>query len=87
MLITKKKETMISFVLIAILVKVGVTGFLFFNYPDPAQLAAIVADRMMNLVNVARTEAQVPALTINNNLIQGALAKGNDMLDKQYFSQ
>lgn len=81
-----RPKSLVSYILIIILVKLVVTGFLFITYPDPAQLAAIVASRMVNLVNAARIESGEQPLAVNEILSEAATAKGQDMLDRQYFS-
>jgi len=74
------------YVAIAIVIKIAVTGFLFFTYPDQAQLAAIVAERMVSLVNTERTDSGVAELSVNQELVTAAARKGSDMLEKQYFA-
>ncbi len=81
-----RPKSLIVYVLLAVFVKVAVTGFLFITYPDPAYMAAIVASRMVNLVNASREESDLPPLKINNYLVESAIAKGQDMLENQYFA-
>ena len=81
-----RPKSLISYALLAILVKLAVTGFLFFTYPSPAQLAVIVSSNMISLVNESREEAGLEPLTENALLDQFAQAKGEDMINRDYFA-
>src|SRR3989338_5684507 len=81
-----RPKSLWSYVVLAVLIKVGGTGFLFFTYPNPAQLSAIVTERMLALVNESRTEAGLEPLDLNLNLVTAAQAKGQDMMSRQYFA-
>lgn len=79
-------KSLIWYVFIALVVKALATGFLFFMYPSPAVLSTIVASRMIEMVNQSRAENNLPFLREDNMLTLAALAKGEDMLAKQYFA-
>jgi len=81
-----RPKSLISYVAVIVAVKVLVTGFLFLNYPDPAALSAIVAEKMVFLINQSRIEAGVEPIITNSALIQSALEKGQDMLERGYFA-
>lgn len=81
-----RPKSLISYALIAIVIKLAVTGFLFVTYPTPAELAAIISSNMIALVNESRVEAGVEPL--KENLILGTFAqsKGQDMITRDYFA-
>lgn len=81
-----RPKSLISYALIAILVKLVVTGFLFVTYPTPAELAAIISSNMISLVNKSRVEAGVEPLKENQLLASFAQAKGQDMITRDYFT-
>jgi len=81
-----RPKTLIGYVLIAIMVKLVVTGFLFITYPTPAELAAIISANMISLVNQSRVEAGVEPLKENFVLAEFAQAKGEDMVTRDYFA-
>ena len=81
-----RPKSLITYATVALLVKAAATGFLFFTYPTPASLSAIVTERMIGLINEARTEAGVTTLAPSQLLTEAALAKGTDMIDRDYFA-
>ncbi len=81
-----RTKSLVVYVLIAVLVKLTVTGFLFFTYPSPAELSAIISANMTNLVNQSRTEAGVEPLKENLLLVEFAKQKGEDMIARDYFA-
>jgi len=81
-----RPKTLLFYIIVAITIKLVVTGFLFFTYPSPAKLAAIVSNRMVDLINQSREENDTSPLVVNGFLVDAALDKANDMMDKQYFS-
>ncbi|MFA6215347.1 MAG: CAP domain-containing protein [Patescibacteria group bacterium] len=81
-----RSKSLINFAVAAILVKVIVTGFLFFTYPTPAQLSAIISKNIISLVNKSRVEAGVEPLKENFVLVKFAELKGQDMINRNYFA-
>lgn len=81
-----RPKSLLTYATIALVIKAAVTGFLFFTYPTPANLSAIIAERMIELVNKARVEAGVTPLVANQTLTQSAQTKGQDMIDRDYFA-
>ena len=81
-----RPKSLVAYILIAVMVKLTVVGFLFFTYPTPAELAAIVASKMIALINESRIEAGVEPLAENTNLVQFAQVKGEDMITRDYFA-
>ena len=54
--------------------------------PDKVFASSINASILINLTNEERTNNDLPTLVINQKLIQAALAKGNDMIENNYFA-
>lgn len=74
------------YIILALLVKFTVTGFLFATYPSEAELSAIVSANMISLINQSRVEAGVNPLDHNLTLASFAQLKGQDMINRNYFS-
>lgn len=81
-----RPKSLITYATVALLIKAAATGFLFLTYPTPASLSAIVTERMIELINEARADADVAPLAPNQLLTEAALAKGTDMIDRDYFA-
>ena len=81
-----RPKSLVTYATVALLVKAAATGFLFFTYPTPASLSAIVTERMIELINEARTESGVATLAPSQLLTEAAQAKGADMIDRDYFA-
>jgi len=83
--ILRTKSLAIIAVTLALL-KIAVTGYLFLIYPNPASMAELMNQRVLELTNQARIDNQVETLKIDPSLNQAALAKANDMLKQNYFA-
>ncbi|MFA6322897.1 MAG: CAP domain-containing protein [Candidatus Buchananbacteria bacterium] len=70
----------------AILVKIIVTVFLFFTYPTPAELSAIISKNIVSLINQSRVQEGLLPLKENTNLTKYAATKGSDMVKRDYFA-
>ncbi len=81
-----RPKSLLSFALVAIFIKLVVTGFLFFTYPTPAELSAIISSNIVSLINQARTQAGVEPLNENSALVEYAQVKGQDMINRDYFA-
>lgn len=81
-----RPKSIVFYIVLAVLVKITVTGFLFASYPSPAELSAIVSSKMIELTNLTRTEAGLEPLTENSTLSKYAMEKGQDMLKRNYFA-
>lgn len=79
-------KSLAVYLFIAIMLKVFATGALFFIYPDPASMARIIAEEMIQLTNQARKEDGEPLLKVSPVLSKAALQKGEDMMQRGYFS-
>ena len=79
-------KSLATYVFFALCIKIIATAVLFFVYPDPASMARIVANEMIQFANDAREENNLPALAVNDVLVNSATQKGNDMLLREYFA-
>ena len=61
-------------------------SFVFCPSPDKVFASSINASILIDLTNEARANDNLPVLVINQKLIQAALAKGNDMIENNYFA-
>ncbi len=81
-----RPRSLVTIAMVAIVLKLMVTGFLFATYPNTAQLAAIVSGTMIDLTNQSRAEAGLSPLQQSETLTEFARVKGQDMIDRGYFS-
>ncbi|MAF14167.1 MAG: hypothetical protein CMI53_04740 [Parcubacteria group bacterium] len=81
-----RSDSLASYAIIAIIVKMFTVGFLFLAYPNPAQLSSIVASNIINLTNQSRLDSGLNKLSENSLLSSYALAKAEDMMNRNYFS-
>lgn len=81
-----RPKSLTTYIIVALLVKFSVTGFLFTAYPSEAELSAIVSANMVSLMNQSRVAADVNPLTHNATLASFAQLKGQDMVDRDYFA-
>lgn len=81
-----RPKSLTTYIIVALLVKFSVTGFLFTAYPSEAELSAIVSANMISLMNQSRIEAGVNPLTHSATLASFAKLKGQDMVDRDYFA-
>lgn len=77
----------LSVICIALLViKISVTGYLFFLYPNQAYMSEEIVRSVLELTNQDRLNNNLVSLTINPVLNAAALAKANDMVASNYFA-
>lgn len=81
-----RPPSLLIYTVVAIGLKVLTSGALFLYYPSPAQLARVVAQEIVGLANHARLTAGVPPLQVDATLQSSALAKGEDMMTRDYFA-
>lgn len=79
-------KSLITYVVVAIIIKAFGTGFLFVAYPTTGEMARIVGSEIIELVNSERKENGLPPLRSNTILTEAALKKGMDMLSRNYFA-
>lgn len=68
-----------------VLLKLGMTGFLYAIYPTQAHYAELTTAKILELTNESRAAALLPALTLDSALTRAAEAKAADMLERGYF--
>ncbi len=77
----------LTFIAVALaILKLSVTGYLFFIYPDRAFMAELMNNRILELTNQVREENSLSPLIIDPILNQAAQAKAGDMLSRNYFA-
>lgn len=81
-----RPKSLATIAVVAVTLKLAVTGLLFTAYPNQAQLAAIVSSNMIRLTNQSRAEAGLPPLNESSALASFAKIKGEDMIERNYFA-
>lgn len=84
--ISLRSKKLLSYAIVLVLIKLAVTGFLFFYYPSPAELANIVTSKIIELANAERAKNGIPLLQVDPALNKFAVNKAQDMIDRAYFS-
>ena len=72
--------------LVAIIIKLVISSFLFFNYPNYGKFAAEITTNVYQLVNESRHSAGLPLLDYDPVLTDAAQKKADDMIALSYFS-
>ena len=81
-----RPKALVAYIVIAVIIKLLVTGFLFFNYPNPVRMSEIISGNMIELIDNSRQENGVASLRVNPYLTQAAEEKAVDMMERKYFS-
>jgi len=81
-----RPKSLLTYALAIVAVKVLVTGFLFFTYPSPAQMSAIISANMISLINQSRLAESANPLKENPLLSEYARQKAEDMIKRDYFA-
>ncbi len=71
---------------VLVIIKMSVTGYLFFIYPNQAKMSELIAKNILELINVDRKSSGAGQLISNPVLNKAALAKAQDMIEKDYFA-
>ncbi|MCK4745146.1 hypothetical protein KAS41_03730, partial [Candidatus Parcubacteria bacterium] len=71
---------------VLVIIKMSVTGYLFFIYPNQAKMSELIAKNILELINVDRKNNGAGQLISNPVLNKAALAKAQDMIEKDYFA-
>ena len=58
----------------------------YFYFPQTAEFAIVTSSRLIELANTERAAAGLQPLKTNDKLVQAALQKAQDMLNKNYFA-
>ncbi|MFA6410738.1 MAG: CAP domain-containing protein [Candidatus Buchananbacteria bacterium] len=81
-----RPKSLLTYAFLAVALKFLVVGFLFFTYPNQAELSAIVSNKIISLINQSRIEAGVSPLVQDEILAKFAQEKGGDMIARNYFA-
>lgn len=81
-----RPKALTMYVAIVLVVKIVVTGSLFFLYPNTGFVTSKITDELYTLTNQDRIENGLPPLIIDPELTAAAERKVADMVDKQYFA-
>jgi len=81
-----RTKSLTIIVVLLLLLKVSVTGYLFFIYPNKAEMQNRITADVLALVNEDRVKNGLDPLTVNPVLSASASLKADDMLNKNYFA-
>ncbi|MFH1427488.1 MAG: CAP domain-containing protein, partial [Patescibacteria group bacterium] len=79
-------KALLTIVILLAVLKVAVTGYLFFLYPNEAKMQEKITVDILELINHDRLENNLLPLTLNLDLSAAALAKADDMIINDYFA-
>jgi len=79
-------KALTSYVVIILLVKIIVTGSLFFIYPNTGLVTSKITDDLYKITNQERISAGLQPLVINEELKAAAMKKASDMVAGHYFA-
>ncbi len=81
-----RARSLLAIVLVLVLLKAAVVGYLFLTYPNQARMSADMAEQTLELINQARAQNNLPPLKFNPVLSAAAMAKARDMVAEDYFA-
>ena len=81
-----RAKSLAAIVIVLLLLKITVTGYLFFIYPDQAEMAAKMTTEILKLTNQDRIANNLVPLSLNSVLSASALAKAENMVINNYFA-
>lgn len=79
-----KSLAIITVLLISL--KLSVTGYLFFIYPNQARMSELIKQTVLELTNKDRQAESLTTLTLNPVLSSSAQKKADDMIANSYFA-
>lgn len=83
--ILRPKSLLIT-ILVLIAIKACVLGYLFWLYPNQAQMSEQIVNQVLELTNQSRIANNLVPYQLNYDLSVAALAKANDMIENGYFA-
>jgi len=83
--ILQHKSLAVIVIALAIL-KLSVTGYLYFIYPNQAKMSEEMVSQVLELINRDRVSNNLEPLALNKALSASALAKADDMAINNYFA-
>lgn len=81
-----RTKPLLIIVIALLLLKMSVSGYLFFIYPNIAKMTQKIQDEVYNLVNTERQSNNIAVLSSNDKLNEVARAKAEDMINNNYFA-
>ncbi|MCK5459958.1 hypothetical protein KAI52_02500 [Candidatus Parcubacteria bacterium] len=81
-----RAKSLVIIAAVLVIVKMSVTGYLFFIYPNQAKMSELITKNILELINVDRKSNGISELTNNSVLNEAALSKAKDMVEKGYFA-
>lgn len=72
--------------ILLVIIKLSITAYLFFLYPNKAIMTNVIISRVYTLINIDRQENSLPPLALNLLLNNSAQAKADDMAVNDYFA-
>lgn len=73
-------------IICSIMIKAGLVGYLFFNYPNQAKMSELFSEQLVTLINQDRQENGKAVLAENVVLMSAANKKARDMIKNNYFA-
>lgn len=71
---------------ILVIIKMSVAGYLFFVYPNQAEMSELITKNILELINTDRKNNGLGELANNSILNKAAFDKAQDMTEKGYFA-
>lgn len=81
-----RTKSLLSIIFTLFAIKVFLLAYLFLVYPNIARMSELISGRVFELTNIAREEAGLADLNLDNSLNKVALAKAEDMVKRNYFA-
>lgn len=81
-----RTHSLVVILLIAVSLKLALTGYLFFIYPNQAKMEEQTTNEILRLINEDRKANNLEPLTLNKNLNLAAMAKAENMVAENYFA-
>ena len=81
-----RAKSLIIIVVGLVFIKVAVTGYLFFIYPNQARMTELITNQILELINKDRKDNNLSVLSFNTILNEAALTKARDMINYDYFA-
>jgi outer membrane biosynthesis protein TonB len=79
-------KSLATIVIVLFALKIAVTGYLFFIYPDQAKMVQQMTTEILKLTNQDRLDSNLVPLSLNSVLSASALAKAENMVMNDYFA-
>ncbi len=81
-----RKKTLLIISIMAVMLKVSLVAYLFFIYPNDAQMSEDLATEVFQMLNEERVAIGLNPLKQNSALLSSATDKANDMIENDYFA-